>query len=106
MKPKKTINLRIERKQDVLDKMRISRSTLYLQIQHGLFVPPVSLGRRAVGWLEHETDLILRGLISGKNELEIKELVQAIVDSRQELFINEPTKSRESELPFQAEVNQ
>ena len=51
-----TINLRIERRQDVLNKVRFSRSTLYSRIQQGLFVPPVSLGRRSVGWLEHETD--------------------------------------------------
>lgn len=101
-----TINLRIERRQDVLNKVRFSRSTLYSRIQQGLFVPPISLGRRSVGWLEHETDLILRGLVSGKNELEIKELVQAIVDSRQELFINEPKKREESKLPFHTEVNQ
>jgi len=99
-------NLRIERKQDVLDKMRFSRSTLYLRIQHGLFVPPVSLGRRAVGWLEHETDLILRGLVSGKSELEIKELVQAVVDSRASLFDNEPTKGGVPKQAVQAEVIQ
>lgn len=99
-------NLRIERKQDVLDKMRFSRSTLYLRIQQGLFVPPVSLGRRAVGWLEHETDLILRGLVSGKSELEIKELVQAVVDSRASLFDNEPTKGGVPKKAVQAEVIQ
>lgn len=41
--PNQTINLRIERRQDVLNKVRFSRSTLYSRIQQGLFVPPVSL---------------------------------------------------------------
>jgi prophage regulatory protein len=98
--------LKIERQQDVLDKIRISRSTLYLRIQQGLFVPPISLGRRSVGWLEHETDLILRAFISGKDELEIKKLVQEVVESRAELSFKEPSKSRELEQPFQAEVSQ
>lgn len=83
--PNQTVNLRIERRQDVLDKVRISRSTLYARIQQGLFVPPVSLGRRSVGWLEHETDIILRGLVSGKTDLEIKKLVTEVVALRANL---------------------
>jgi prophage regulatory protein len=77
--------LRIERKQDVLDKIRISRSTLYLRIQQGLFVPPISLGKRSVGWMEHETDAILNAYASGQSEAEIKDLVRSIVASRRSL---------------------
>lgn len=84
--PNQTVNLRIERRQDVLDKVRFSRSTLYSRIQQGLFVPPVSLGRRSVGWLEHETDMVLRGLVSGKTDLEIKELVAEVIALRANLF--------------------
>ena len=80
-----TINLRIERRQDVLDKVRFSRSTLYSRIQQGLFVPPVSLGRRSVGWLEHETDMVIRGLVSGKTDSEIKELVAEVIALRTNL---------------------
>ena len=32
----------------------LSRSTIYLWIQEGTFPKPVSLGARAVGWLENE----------------------------------------------------
>jgi prophage regulatory protein len=32
----------------------LSRSTIYLRITQGTFPKPVSLGRRAVGWLEAE----------------------------------------------------
>lgn len=32
----------------------LSRSTIYLRISHGAFPKPVSLGGRAVGWLEAE----------------------------------------------------
>ena len=83
--PNQTVNLRIERRQNVLDKVRFSRSTLYSRIQQGLFVPPVSLGRRSVGWLEHETDMVLRGLVSGKTDLEIKELVAEVIALRANL---------------------
>ena len=30
----------------------LSRSTIYALIKGGLFKPPISLGARAVGWLE------------------------------------------------------
>jgi prophage regulatory protein len=32
----------------------LARSTIYLRISEGTFPKPVSLGRRAVGWLETE----------------------------------------------------
>ena len=32
----------------------LSRSTIYLRISQGTFPRPVSLGGRAVGWLEEE----------------------------------------------------
>ncbi|MCB1943977.1 MAG: AlpA family transcriptional regulator, partial [Candidatus Accumulibacter sp.] len=34
----------------------LSRSTIYLRIADGSFPRPVSLGPRAVGWLESEVD--------------------------------------------------
>jgi prophage regulatory protein len=32
----------------------LSRSTIYLRIAEGKFPKPISLGTRAVGWLENE----------------------------------------------------
>ena len=34
----------------------LSRSTIYLRIAQGSFPPPVSLGGRAVGWVEAEVN--------------------------------------------------
>ena len=34
----------------------LSRSTIYLRVASGAFPSPVSLGARAVGWLEPEVD--------------------------------------------------
>lgn len=34
----------------------LSRSTIYLRIAHGVFPRPISLGGRAVGWIEAEID--------------------------------------------------
>jgi prophage regulatory protein len=34
----------------------LSRSTIYLRVAQGSFPAPVSLGARAVGWLESDVD--------------------------------------------------
>lgn len=44
----------ILRRLQVQQRTGLSRSTLYQYIQDGLFPRPVSLGARAVGWLESE----------------------------------------------------
>lgn len=38
----------------VKDRTGLSRSTIYLRISKGSFPAPVSLGGRAVGWIEAE----------------------------------------------------
>lgn len=73
---------RIERKSEVITKTGLSRSTLYLRIKQGLFVPPISLGARAVGWLSSETDAILGAMIAGKASDEIKVLVNTLIAER------------------------
>ena len=44
----------ILRRPQVEARTGLSRSTLYQYIQDGLFPRPVSLGARAVGWLESD----------------------------------------------------
>jgi prophage regulatory protein len=46
--------LSILRRKQVEKRTGLSRSTIYLRIQEGTFPKPISLGARAVGWLEHE----------------------------------------------------
>lgn len=41
----------------------LSRSTIYLRIAAGSFPKPVSLGSRAVGWLESEIDAWLASCV-------------------------------------------
>ena len=42
------------RRKDVQIRTGLARSTIYLYIQQGAFPKPVTLGPRAVGWLESE----------------------------------------------------
>ena len=48
-----TCNLRLP---TVKARTGLSRSTIYLRISENLFPKPVSLGGRAVGWIESEID--------------------------------------------------
>lgn len=41
----------------------LSRSTIYLQISQGVFPEPVTLGLRAVGWLDQEIEEWLQSRI-------------------------------------------
>jgi prophage regulatory protein len=41
----------------------LSRSTIYLRIAAGTFPAPVSLGARAVGWIESEIDAWLSTMV-------------------------------------------
>jgi prophage regulatory protein len=48
--------LRILRRKQVQERTGLSRSTIYLRITQGTFPKTISLGARAVGWLESEID--------------------------------------------------
>lgn len=47
-------SLAILRLPSVKARTGLSRSTIYLRVSHGTFPRPVSLGGRAVGWVESE----------------------------------------------------
>lgn len=40
----------------VKNKTGLSRATIYLQMRHGRFPKQISLGARAVGWVEQEIE--------------------------------------------------
>ena len=47
----------------------LSRSTIYLRIAEGTFPRPISLGGRAVGWLEAEIQEWLQQRIEASREV-------------------------------------
>lgn len=53
----------------VLTRVAISRSKLYANVKAGTFPAPISLGARAVAWLEHEVeDWILGRVEAARNQ--------------------------------------
>ncbi len=56
--------MRFLRLPDVIARTGLSRSTIYVRLAEGRFPRPVSLGGRAVGWVEAELDGWLRERIA------------------------------------------
>ena len=57
---KTLLRVRFLRLPEVLERTGLSRSTIYVRLDQGLFPRPVSLGARAVGWIESEVDEWIR----------------------------------------------
>ncbi len=58
------VSARILRLPEVQRRTGLSRSTIYVRLDQGLFPRPVSLGARAVGWIESEVDEWIRERIA------------------------------------------
>ena len=52
----------------VKNRTGLSRSTIYLRVSEGIFPAPVSLGGRAVGWIEAEVNDWLTGQIQASRK--------------------------------------
>jgi prophage regulatory protein len=73
---------KIIRKPDVIYMTGFSKSTLYNRIKSGIFPPPISLGARAVGFVQAECDSVLAAMIAGKSPSQIKALVEELITQR------------------------
>lgn len=58
------------------------RSSIYADIRDKLFVSPVSIGARAVGWPSGEVDALVSARIAGKTDTEIRSLVARLESAR------------------------
>ena len=75
---------RILRKLALRERLPVSNSGLYAMIQKGLFVRPVRLGARAVGWPEAEVEALIAARIAGASDDAIRELVIKLQAARVE----------------------
>ena len=64
LEQKKQGQVRFLRLPEVMARTGLSRSTIYVRLDHGRFPRPVSLGARAVGWIEAEVDEWMRERIA------------------------------------------
>ncbi|MCP4321354.1 MAG: AlpA family phage regulatory protein [Alteromonadales bacterium] len=76
------MSIKIAKQPSVLGQFHFSKSTLFTQVKQGLMPKPISLGARAVGYLQHELDAVLLARIAGQSNEQIKELVKSLVAKR------------------------
>lgn len=72
----------ILRKHEVIKTTGFSKSTLRNRILSGLWPPSISLGARAVGFVQSECELVIKAMIEGQSSDQIKRLVKELIDSR------------------------
>lgn len=86
-------NQRILRRKSVLSETGFTSSSLNRAIQSGLFPTPIRLSpepsRRAVGWPEREVIQVNEARIAGFSTEATRELVQSLIQQRQEGANNE-----------------
>ena len=74
--------LTILRRKQVEAETGYSRSTIYLRIAQGLFIKPVRLGARAVGFPAGEVASLNAARIADKTDAEIRALVSKLEAAR------------------------
>lgn len=62
-----------------------SHASIYTKIRAGLFVKPVPIGDRSVGWPSDEVQAINAARIAGKSDDEIRALVTRLHEKRMAL---------------------
>jgi prophage regulatory protein len=67
---------------DVCKAKGCGKSSLYGEIQEGLFTPPVKTGKRASAWPSHEVEALNKARMAGKTEAEIKQIVSYLLAAR------------------------
>ena len=82
----KNLQFKLIKKPRALDMACISKSTLHLKMIDGVFPPSISLGERAVAFVEHEVLAVIAAQIQGKSKDEIRSLVQDLVGTTPEFI--------------------
>jgi prophage regulatory protein len=77
-------HLKVIRKPEAICLAGLSRTSLYEQSRKGLFPKPISLGERAVGYLEHEVQTVIAARSVGKTDQELREIVKSLMKQREQ----------------------
>lgn len=72
----------------VVKKTGRASSTIWRDVKAGTFVPPIYIGERSVGWLQHEVDAVLQAWVYASRSgtaVDIKNFVKALTATRRTL---------------------
>jgi len=64
----------------------LGKSSIHDRINRGLLPKPINLGGRAVGYVFNECDTVLKAMIRGDSEANIKALVIELTEQRKAIF--------------------
>ena len=79
--------LKILRLPEVISIVGMSRSSIYKKISCGLFPQPVSLGSRAMGFLNSEIGEYLTAIVQGESRESQAEIIQNQLSRRNEMDV-------------------
>lgn len=82
------------RRKQVEEETGLAKSTLYLRIEQGLFVAPVLIGPRAVGFPAGEVEQLNAARIAGMDPEGIRRLVKSLQAARRNRIPSEPLQAR------------
>lgn len=80
-----TNDLRLDRLPAVLEQRGDCRTSLYLDIQRGMWTRPVHIGRASV-WPHHECQALVRARVAGATEDQLRELVKQLLEQRRAML--------------------
>jgi prophage regulatory protein len=78
------MNIKILRKPEVIQITGLSNTSIFERIREGLFPTSVSLGGRAVGFLDFEVFAVVAARAAGHNDEQIRHLVKLMTAKRKE----------------------
>ena len=79
-----TNQTKILRKPEVIQITGLSNTSLFERTKDRLFPTSISLGGRAIGYLEHEVAAVVTARAAGYNDEQIRNLVKLLILKRQE----------------------
>jgi len=77
-------HIKLQRRPKILLQTGWSKSSLYNRIKDGLFPPQISIGDRAVAFIEHEVNAVIQAMIEEKTPKQIKALVADLIKQRKQ----------------------
>lgn len=77
----------ITRRPELLKRFGISNTCLHTRIHEGTMPPPIPLGGRSVGWLEHELDAVLAAMASSQSKSTIQQIIASMLQERKALMV-------------------
>ena len=79
-------NVRILRISDVVNASGVSKTSWYKGVSDGIYPQSINLGGRSKGWVASEVHTVLKAIICGMKQEDIKKLVIELSNQRNKIL--------------------